>query len=149
MADHDISFGYQPGQEIGYDQITGNVNIASTTEATGTTIITCAEHLFDGAPVIAEFFSPMIITGTVSGMEVIISLFESSTQIGRFGICQTPAAAAAFFPWYSRYRFTPSAGRHTYTVTAFATNTTGTPSVQAGSGGTGAQMPAFVRFTKV
>ncbi len=38
MADHDFSFGYQPGQEIGYDQITGNVTVSSATEATGTTV---------------------------------------------------------------------------------------------------------------
>lgn len=140
-----------PGFEIGYDQITGVVNIASTTEATGTTIITCAAHTFDGNPVLAQFFAPFVQSTSQTGSQsVTVCLFESSTEIGR--LCTwsvaatTPQIAVAMT---GLLRFTPSAASHTYTVTAFATNTLGTPQVGAGASGTGAYNPAFIRFTKV
>ncbi len=140
--------GLLPGQEIGYDQITGTVNVASTTEATGTTIITCAAHQFDGAPVIAEFFSPVCATGTTLQDILFVCLFEGATQIGRLCLLDNPAAAQALCFLTGKLRFTPTAGSHTYTVTAFATSTTGTPQVGAGAGGTGANVPAYIRFTK-
>jgi hypothetical protein len=46
MPEHDTSWGYPPGFEIGYDQITSPVNVASTTEASGTTVITCGALRF-------------------------------------------------------------------------------------------------------
>ncbi len=143
------SWAFPPGFEIGYDQITGNVNIVSTTEATGTTIITCAAHTFDGAPVLAEFFSPIVVTGTTSSSQVVISLFEAATQITRLGILQTPAGVQNDIPFIGCFRFTPTAASHTYTVTAFTTNVTGTPLVGAGSGGTAGNAPSYMRFTKV
>ena len=138
-----------PGYEIGYDQITSSVNIASTTESAGTTIITCAAHTFDGALVMVEFFSPFVTDSSVSSL-TIVSLFESSTQISRLAnTSASNAAQQSSVALTGRYRFTPSAGSHTYTVTAFANSTTGTPAVGAGAGGTGAYPPCFVRFTKV
>ncbi len=146
MPDHDISFGYQPGQEIGYDQITATVTVTSTTEATGTTVITCAAHYFDGSPVMVEFFMPIMDPPTANN-DYIISLFEGATQIGRlwhyFNTGQSYSGGCM-----GRFRFTPAAGYHTYTVTAYKTGAA-TPSVGAGAGGTGAHVPAFVRFTKV
>jgi len=138
-----------PGFEVGYDQITASVNVVSTTEATGTTIISAAAHTFDGAAVLCHFFSPRIVTPTVAGQAVVVSLFEGATQIGRIAELNTSAAASEFASISGYLRFTPTAASHTYTVTAFANSTTGTPSVQAGLGGTGAEAACFVRFTKV
>lgn len=140
---------FPPGFEIGYDQITGNVVIASTTEATGTTLISCAAHTFDGSPVMVEFFASFFLTGTTAASDVIVSLFEGATQISRIASMQTPAAAQTGVPLIGRLRFTPTAASHTYTVTAFATNVTGLPQVAAGAGGTGTSAPAYCRFTKV
>jgi hypothetical protein len=142
------SWAFPPGHEFGYDQITAAVNIASTTEATGTAIISCAAHTFDGAPVIFSFFSPQVATGTAIS-SVVISLFEGASQIGEICNIRNPAAQQDFWPVYSELRFTPTAAAHTYTVTAFSTNLTGTPSVGAGAGGTGVNVAAFCRFTKV
>ena len=138
-----------PGYEVGYDQITASVNVVSTTEATGTTIIAAAAHTFDGAPVICEFFTEALTVGGLLAEIVIVSLFESSTQITRLAAVDNNSANTLIVPVYARYRFTPSAASHTYTVTAHTTSVTGTPSVGAGSGGTGAPPPCFVRFTKV
>jgi hypothetical protein len=155
MSDHDTSFGYPPGFEIGYDQITAPVSVVSTTEATGTTIITCAAHVFDGGAVICEFFAPAIeLPSAISTNDiVVVSLFEGSTQIGRFTVCllgDLTTGQGCRMPGTGKFRFTPTAGSHTYTVTAFCNSTTGSPSVDAGAAsGAGTLMPAFCRFTKV
>lgn len=140
-----------PGFEIGYDQITAPVNIASTTEATGTAIITCAAHIFDGAPVICQFSAPSIENDlAATGDLTVASLFEGATQIARLvEVSTTFTGSRGDYPCAGFIRFTPTVGSHTYTITAFATSTTGTPRVLAGPGGTGALAPAFCRFTKV
>lgn len=141
---------YPPGYEINYTQITASVNIVSTTESTGTTVFSPGAITFDGGPVLLTFFSPNVGSVSVTGDNFIISLFESTTQIARLAqfspgttTAQMEQALSAF------YRFTPTAGSHTYTITAFVTATTGTPNVGAGTPGTGAYTPAFIRFTKV
>jgi len=138
--------GGAQGTEIGYDQITAPVTIVSTTEATGTTIITCGSHTFDGAPVMAEFFAPSAyIVG--SSAENFISLFEGATQIGRL-VDLFVGGSSVVTPLVGKLRFTPSAGIHTYTVTGYYSAVIGA-NIRAGAGGTGAYVPAYVRFTKV
>jgi len=88
--------------------------------------------------------------GSAAAATVTVCLFEASTQITRLAVFGLPSATLqAIFNSYARYRFTPTAGSHTYTVTAFANVTTGSPAVGAGSGGTNGYAPAFVRFTQV
>jgi hypothetical protein len=139
-----------PGFEIGYDQITADVAVASTTEATGTTIITCAAHTFDGAAVVAEFFTSAVQTGTTAGNFVQACLFEGATEIARLFAVVTPVSVALVVGQTAKVRFTPTVGAHTYTVTAFiGAGTSGSPKIEAGAGGTAVQPPAFIRFTKV
>jgi len=137
------------GYEVGYDQITSPVNITGTTEASPTTVIAGSEHAFDGSPVIAEFFSPSVLPPTVASQALIIMLFEGSTEIGRWGDIRSPSASLNAIPVTLRYRFTPSAGNHTYSIEAFVSSVTGTPAIQAGAGGSAAYLPAYLRFTKV
>jgi len=142
------------GGELGYTQITSSVLVTSTTEASGTTIITCGAVTFDGAPVMVEFSAPAIElpTATNATNDVVVSLFEGATQIGRLCVCLLDDLASGQnyrVPACGRLRFTPTAASHTYKVTAFASSTTGSPSVDAGAGGTGVVVPAFCRFTKV
>lgn len=138
-----------PGTELVYNQVTSTVNIASTTEATGTLLVQCSAFTFDGAAVIFEFYCAGLSASTVSGSAVIVSLFEGATEIGIIAIQQNQTSVgAANLPIVARLRFTPTAGSHTYKVTAFATSLTGTPNMQAGAGGTGAVVPMYARFTK-
>lgn len=137
-----------PGYEIGYDQITSPVGVTSTTESSGTTVISCAAHTFDGSPVYAHFFCPYLQAFGNSNSTLTVSLFESSTQIGRLLVhINSNGAVQTTFEANGWLRFTPSSGSHTYTVTAFyaAASTTG---IGAGAGGTGAYVPAFIRFIK-
>lgn len=141
-----------PGFEIGYDQVTAPVTVASTTEATGTTLITCAAHVFDGSAVLVTFCCEMVQFGSQLNNPIVWSLFEGATQITELGqaISPTGAGTAAAVPVASLFRFTPTAASHTYTVTVFAGSVAGTaPVFQAGAGGVGARPPMFVRFTKV
>lgn len=140
-----------PGFEISYTQITSNAAITDTAEATATALISPGAITFDGSLVLAHFFCPQVTTDTAgAGDFVIVSLFEGSTQIGRLCDTRTVATASTYAGALSGFlRFTPTAGSHTYKVTAFATSATGSPQLTAGNGGTGGFVPAFIRFTKV
>lgn len=131
------------GYEIHYKQITSSVVVSSTTEASGTTIITCDPTTFDGGLVIAHFYCPYLVTADPG---LFISLFEGATQITRFGVSSIPSGAGHGHECSAFYRFTPTAGSHTYTVTGHRSTSNGT--VTAGAGGTAAYPPAFIRFTK-
>lgn len=140
------AWAYPPGYEFGYDQITSTVNITSTTESSGTTLISCASHAFDGAAVLLHVFFPALQTGSGTVANVTVSLFEGATQIGRLGYQQL-GGSNLYVPCTLFHRFTPSAASHTYTITAIRGVTDG--GVIAGAGGTGTLLPAFARFTKV
>lgn len=154
-----------PGAQIGYDQITtSSISVTSTTEATPTTIITCAAHTFDGAPVMVEFCAPAVQTPTVTVLgggitvtpKLVFVLFESTTEIARLGLVAanmsltgTTTGTLALLSSVSgdKFQFTPSAGSHTYIVGAYGNASGGV--VYSGAAGTGADSPTWIRFTKV
>lgn len=142
---------FPPGYEIGYTEITTAANVTDTSEATATALISPGALTFDGAPVIVEFFSGQVVAdAAAAGDVVIVTLFEGATQIGRLGVVRTVVTAdPSTNTILTRYRFTPTAGSHTYKLCAFANSTTGTPKINAGAGGTAAWVPAYIRFTKV
>lgn len=141
------------GSEINYTQITTTANVTDTSEATATALISPGAITFDGQPVLVQTFVTMILgTATNTTDLITVSLFEGATQITRLGVFtfQDLASSQQFqLSLTFLYRFTPTAGSHTYKVTAFTNSTTGTPRILAGSGGTAGYPPSFVRFTKV
>lgn len=142
--------GSGAGTEISYTQITSPAAITDTSEATATALISPGSITFDGSPVVCEFFGDVAAdTGAASDL-LIITLFEGSTQITRLGWLRTVVTAAASVgTMCCRYRFTPTAGAHTYKLCGFVASTSGSPQILAGSGGTAGHPPAYVRFTKV
>lgn len=153
-----------PAAEIGYDQVTtSSISIASTTEASPTTIIACASHTFDGAPVIVEFCAPAVSTQTVTvlGAGVTVTpkasfyLFESTTEVTRLSVTAanmsltgtTTGTLSLIMACAGKQRFTPSAGAHTYILAATVGSGTGT--VFSGAGGAATDAPTWIRFTKV
>jgi len=142
----DRSWDFPAGYEFGYDEVTSPVTVSSTTEATGTTVIACAAHTFDGDAVIAEFFCAAAGSGSGVTATILVSLFEAATQIGRISYMNTVAAAVQYMPLTGKLRFTPTAAAHTYTVTATRTDSDG--SLNCGVGGTAEWPPMFIRFTK-
>ncbi len=151
MPDHDISFGYQPGQEIGYTQITAaSTNVTDTSEGTATALLTAGPFAFDGGPVVCIFSAAGIQPPQAVASFIVINLFEGATQIARLGIWQGSLSGnSEAYGAFVQYRFTPSAGLHTYKLTGFVSSTAGTPQIYGGNGGTGGYAPFFVRFTKV
>ena len=132
------------GDEIGYDQVTSPVLVVSTTSP-GTTVIAASAHTFDGGPVLAEFFCPIAVSPAVAGGILNVALFEGATNIAQIAQVVSPAAANTKVPILTRHRFSPSAGSHTYTVSAWVSSTTGTPQLFTGA----TFSPIFLRFTKI
>lgn len=131
-----------PSFLIGYDQITAAVNV-TTNVAPGTTVITCASHTFDGSAVMVHFYCPHFVANT--GATFAVYLTESGTQL--FNIGQRDSAnGGTSHPASLWAQFTPSAGAHSYLITA--TSSSGTSIVDAGTGSAGATVPTFVRFLK-
>ena len=136
------------GGEIGYTQITANANITDTVEATATALISPGALTFSGAAVWCEFFTACLFYPTgAAGQNIQVCLFEGSTEIARLVSGKVNSITAQLIiPAFAKYRFTPSAGSHTYKITGFVTAVTGTPAIGAGPGGTAAFPPAYVRF---
>lgn len=132
------------GRELGYDQITANVTVVSTTEATPTTIISCAAHTFDGTVVMVDVFFP---TCTITNGNVVIALWEGASELTRLWFAQNGNAAVVATGVRASYRFTPTAASHTYTIAASGSNS---PVLFAGPGnGATAYPPAYARFSAV
>jgi len=142
------SFVVDPGKEIGYDQITAGANVTGTTSGTANTIIAGSSYAFDGLPVICEVFIPEVVTPAAAGGFITFDLFEGAAFVAGLGTVLTPAAANMRVSFIGKFKFTPSAGNHTYTLKSWVSGTTGTPQVVAGSGTGGADVPAYLRFVK-
>jgi len=134
-----------PGTQLDYAQITVNTAaISVTTEATAAAIITGNSVTYDGTAVKVEFFAPLV-TASVSGTNMRYVFLRDTTVIGQ---TQNNLASggsgtgAAFITAFDA----PSAGAHTYKISAFVTANSMT--VNAGAGGSGNLVPAYLRVTK-
>ncbi len=137
------------GFEIGYDQITSNVNVGGTTFGTASTVITCAAHTFDGSPVLLTVFTPSLVPPSPASASIQVHLSESGSDLAVLGFLSNAGSTGqVVVPATMQYRFTPSAGSHTYLIVAFVSVNTGTPRVVAGAAGAANNVPAFARFTK-
>lgn len=149
----DVQWAHPPGYEIAYGQITSTVNITGLTSGTSTNVVGPGAATFDGGPVMCEFFCPRAHPPNGSlGDTLNLGLYEGSTLIAVICNVVTSNSAGGVggdIPVLARFRFTPSAGSHTYAIRAWVPDTTGTPTIQAGTGTAGAASPAYVRFTKV
>ncbi len=139
-----VTHSLLPGYEIGYDAITADVTVSGTS-GSPTTVISCAAHTFDGALVLAEVSSPIVTPATND--QCIFVLFEGATAIGVMGQYSAGSGGASG-PCAFGYRFTPTAGNHTYTLKAWRVSANAT--IRAGSGGSvSTYLPTYIRFTKV
>ena len=130
-----------PNLELDYVQITSDVTVSGTAEtsAGSTLVVTGSAVTYDGATtVILEFFAPGVANPALtSGNDVRLGLYEGSTlhraagadADGRHGRHTTDNK-----PLRALYRFTPSAGSHTYAIRA-QPNKRGRAIIRAGAGG--------------
>lgn len=144
--------GSLSGQEVSYGQTTlSTVPITATVEASSNVLITAPAFTADGVtPYLCEIFAVACTLPTAAaGDAVLLSLFEGATQITRLWNAATPSTGSQqYIPVYARFRFTPAAGSHTYTLNGKANTTTGTPGLRAGSSVSSDWPPAFIRFTR-
>lgn len=138
-----------PGYEIDYVQVTSaTTNITHTTEGTADTLVTGSAVAYDGSTVVViEFFAPGIVTTNTTSASVLLWLYDGSSSIGALGGVVTVANSALQVPVLCRRRLTPSAATHTYSVRG--STSAGTGVMDAGAGGTGVYVPAYIRITKV
>lgn len=127
---------------------TTNLVTASTTEATGTTVITAPAFTANGVDTYElEFFCPRLtVAANAAGNTCTISIFEGATQIGRIATANAAGTTAIELPIFGKYQLVPTAASHTYTVTAVHNNAACT--LNAGAGGTGVHLPMYFRITK-
>lgn len=142
------------GYEIGMDSSVG-AHVTSTTESAGTLIIAASQYAFDGGPVICTVFVPEIQTPSTANGTLQLSLFEGTTEIAIIGAFftelangQMNTAATMEYTGTKTARFAPTAGIHAYSVTGFVSSDTGSPGAYGGAGGTAANGPVTIRFTK-
>ena len=137
------------GFEINYTEKTSATFITSTNPAAPTTILSPGAITFDGGPVLVTFFSGDVRPPNFSGEQISICLYEGATEVARIAFFETNSATQPILSILGQYRFTPTAGSHTYTIGAFVSTNSGSPFVDGGPGGAGNPPPCFVRFTKV
>ena len=135
------------GQEITYEEIVADVTISATVEASADTIISTDSIEYDGNPILIEFFAPRVTPFDSDTALVAITLWQDTTDMGRIWLSATVAAMnAGPSGVYAARRLTPSKGPHVYSVRGF--RTVGSGVVNAGGGGAGNHIPAFIRITR-
>jgi hypothetical protein len=135
--------------EVGYAQITSDVTVTATSEATATAVVSLPAITYEAVPHMIEFFACDARPNTgAAGQNITFVLFDSTTAVvGVWGRIATPAASGNLVPVHLAYRFTPTAASHTYNVKSWVSVTSGL--IQAGAGGTAAQGPAFLRVSRI
>jgi hypothetical protein len=130
------------GEELDYAERTSNIAIPAST-----LIVSGAAIAYDGTTtILIEFFAEAQMAPT-AGNKLYLYLYEDGSKTSFIGWVQNPAAAQMNTPVHVSRRFTPAAGTHTYAI--YGEQIAGTPTILAGSGTGAAQVPAYIRISKV
>jgi len=141
-------YSYEPSaRKIDYVEKTSDTTISATSAATADTCITSSPIVYPGGMEICiEIYSPSLVPSGSNSADLIVTLWEDSTDLGIIGQTGTTAASPpSFSSMFARMFRTPSAGSHTYIVKAWRTVGNGTFS--GGTGGAG-YIAAYMRITK-
>lgn len=145
--DHTGITGVGGTSELDYVQAVADVSITATTEATANVVLTGTSKSYAAVPTLIDVFIPRLdLQANAGGNNVTILLYDGATLIGRLGVVAYPANGAFISSFRGAYRLTPTAATHQYIVKATRSNATVT--AELGSGGTGEQLPAFIRITR-
>jgi hypothetical protein len=145
-SDGSAWFVISPGAELDYAEITSPVTVTATSEGAADTVVTGTSQAYVATPVIATFYTPFLQSGNFTTF-CIVYLYDvaTSTVIGRLN--RTDVINGDGSSVLAEYRFTPTAATHQYRVRAYIDAGT-QANINAGSGGSAAYLPAFLRITK-
>ncbi len=146
--------GGGPGspEELAYAENTaGPFSVTATTESGGNTIVTAGAVTLDGSTaVVIEWGAASLIPPVGYGLWINMILFDNGSSIGILGGAENDNNSSGTMtgsihaPVHQQRRLSPpSAGSHTYSIRAFVASGTGT--INAGTGGSGSDMPAYIR----
>lgn len=139
-----VAWALPSGYEFDYAERTSNLSVTATTEGTSQAIITGASVSYDGSTrVCIEFYCSSMVP--VGNQNLYILLYEDSTVLGILATTNDSGSSRVPVGTLRRFR-TPSNASHTYAAKAFTDSATAT--INAGSGGSGAYLPAYLRVTK-
>ena len=127
---------------LAYVENAANVTVTATTAAGAQTIVSAGAVTYEAKPILIEFWAPHARPPAVVGAEMILNLWDASTDLGIIGHFFSPAAAISGGPAALARRLTPTAGSHTYIIKGW---------VSTGSGGVfgaAGYMPQFIRVAR-
>lgn len=114
-------------EELAYAEVTSDLNVTQTVEASAQTLVSAPAVSFDGGTiVVVAVYAARVVTGGSAGAAVVVNLWEDSTDLGRIGYIATPAALSTIVPLSASRRLTPSLGSHTYSARAWRVTANGT-----------------------
>ena len=125
--------------ELGYAQTTA----ATTIGTSSTSLIPTSGNLTvvcDGSPVLVEVSIPYVTAPASNNTRIQIVVDGVTNNLGIF-------SPNGFVPGQFKYRLTPSAGSHTFSVVGYG-DVAGTMGAGLANGG-GAYVPAFLRVSKI
>lgn len=129
--------------EWDYAQITANTaSITATSEGTAVAVVTGNSVTYDGGRVQFEFWCPEVNQGANTPVVTFV-VIRDSTVIGHSPF--TPISGSLAGPIHIVCFDTPTAAAHTYSVSAYVSGASIV--VVAGAGGSGNNLPAFIRVT--
>ena len=123
--------------QFDFASITAPVTLSGTTEGGAVTVVTGNAVTYLATQVEIEFFCPETTVATTSTLVFL----RDSTVVGHSILGAITAQAGSTHKAFD----TPGAGTHTYSVKGYSAAGTGV--VQAGAGGAGNLVPAYMRVT--
>lgn len=132
-------------QPINYTEFMSNVIVTATAEATPNDVVSSGAITYEAEPIEVQFYSPRLEMGAVAGSQVIINLWDATTDLGRMALPLATSASDAY-PVFLTRRFTPTAASHTYKIRAWRSGSDG--AIYAGAGGAGVNLPGFIRVLR-
>ena len=132
--------------EIGYVERASPFAVTPTTPATAATVLS-ATVVADGGPLEVEFFAPGIYSDATN-VQTTVSLWVDGVDLGA-RCAHFANIALVIFPALAKRRLALPAASHIVEIRAYRASATGNQSIQAGPGGAGTYLPAYLRVSRV
>src|SRR6266540_1982726 len=122
---------------LAYVEFTADVSVTGTSFVD---IVSSGAITYPATPILIEFYCTRVTAG--ASASVVLSLRDGATDLGRVSAVNATTSAN---PFYITRTLTPTAGSHTYTLSAKNLSAQ-TSTVFAGTGGVDTNMPGYVRI---